>query len=323
MTTIMSATDIAPAVVLESLVKTYGDRTVLNRLQCSIEQETVVGVLGPNGAGKSTLLEIVAGLRKVTEGSVKVLGLNPSEERRLMTRLVSIQPQTANVFGALTVRETLRLHASFHADPCDVFEMIAKIGLNAQEDSRVENLSGGQRRRLLFGVAIIGKPKLVILDEPSAGLDPEAKLQLVALIKELGESGTTVLVSTHDMSEAAQACDRVVILVNGQIKADGSPKSLIESAKTHSKLLFEVATRQALTKVYELFGANSVSAKNVGESWSVQVESADPDGLLQSLVRDSQVRGRKFRIETPSLEDFYLSIVQDLPAGDNAKEDHG
>jgi len=298
-------------VSVRSLVKTYGDRTVLGGVDFGVESGIVFGLLGPNGAGKSTLLETVAGLRRPTSGSVRVLGFDPRRDRKEVTRLVSVQPQSASVFGFLTVLETLRLYASFHEDHRGVQQTIEQVGLVEQEQVQARNLSGGQLRRLLVGVALIGRPRLVILDEPSAGLDPEARQQLLGIIRSLKADGTTVVFSTHDMTEATQICDRVVIIAEGQIRADGSPSRLIEDAGGTSTLHFDVVTSDALERTQALLDPESLSWVKNTEGFHISYTTTDPDHALEVLTSDHQIRGRRYRIEHLTLEDFYLSIVRE------------
>src|SRR6218665_81847 len=298
-------------VSVRSLVKMYGDRPVLGGVDLGVESGVVFGLLGPNGGGKSTLLETVAGVRRPTSGSVTVLGFDPRRDRKEVTRLVSVQPQSASVFGFLTVLETLRLYASFHEDHRGVRETIEQIGLVEQEQVQARNLSGGQLRRLLVGVALIGRPRLVILDEPSAGLDPEARQQLLGIISSLQTDGPKVVFSTHDMTEATQICDRVVIIAEGQIRADGAPSRLIEEAGGASTLHFDVVTSDALERAQALLDAESLSWVKNTEGFHLSYTTTDPDRALELLTSDRQIRGRRYRVEHLTLEDFYLSIVRE------------
>lgn len=304
------------AVVVSGLRKTYGERNVLDGVSLTIEPGTVFGLLGPNGAGKTTLLESIVGLRRPTQGRISVLGLDPRRDRKKLTAKVSVQPQSANVFGSLTVLETLRLYASFHKNYRDVRQTIDAIGLEGQVETQARNLSGGQLRRLLLGVAIIGKPELVVLDEPSAGLDPEARRQLLGLIRSLKDDGTTVIFSTHDMAEATQICDRVVILADGLVQADGAPEQLIEEAEEAATLRFDVVTSESLTLVQRLLPDTASLTWDQGPGvYHLSYRTMDPDGALELLTGNSDVRGRKYRIERMTLEDYYLTIVRNFRGG--------
>lgn len=308
----------ASVVSVRRLTKRYGRRTALDDVDLEISRGTVVGILGPNGAGKSTLLETVAGLRASTSGEVSVLGVDPRRERRQTTRRVSVQPQSASVFGYLSVRETVRLYASFHSSHRDVAQVIADLGLSEQVDVRARDLSGGQLRRLLLAVAIIGIPEIVILDEPSAGLDPEARKHLLELIRSLARDGTTIIFSTHDMAEAAQICDRVVIVVAGRIRADGPPAELIDGGR--STLTFDVASEEALSRTRSVLPADTVTWSQDARGFHVSHATADPDGALELLTRDRQIRGRSYRVVSPTLEDLYLSIVRDAREIDEGRD---
>ncbi|WP_060916268.1 ABC transporter ATP-binding protein [Microbacterium oleivorans] len=305
-------------VSVRQLAKRYGRRAALDDIDLDIARGTVLGILGPNGAGKSTLLETIAGLRAPTSGVVSVLGVDPRRERRQTTRRVSVQPQSASVFGYLSVRETVRLYASFHSEYRDVAEVIVDVGLAEQSEVRARDLSGGQLRRLLLAVAIVGMPEIVILDEPSAGLDPEAKRHLLDLIRSLARDGTTVIFSTHDMAEAAQICDRVVIVVAGKVRADGAPADLITGGR--STLTFDVVTEEALTRARSVLSADAVTWSQDARGIHVSYATADPDAALEVLTRDSQIRGRSYRVVSPTLEDLYLSIVRGARETDGRRD---
>lgn len=219
------------AVDAQGVAKRYGDFTAVDRLDLTVTAGKIFGVLGPNGAGKSTLLECLVGLRKPSEGRISVLGMDPHRDRAQFTTRVAVQPQQASIFETLKVREAIDLFGSLYAHPMGTDEILRMVDLEEFADRRITRLSGGQQRRALVGVTLVGRPEVVVLDEPSAGLDPQARRGLWQVLEQLREQGTTVLLTTHHMDEAAAVCDRVAIIVDGRIKALGTPRELAASVR--------------------------------------------------------------------------------------------
>ncbi|MBD2761898.1 ABC transporter ATP-binding protein [Kocuria sp. cx-116] len=213
------------------MAKHYGDFTAVDTLDLNVPAGEIFGVLGPNGAGKTTLLECLVGLRKPTEGRIRVLGLDPHRDRAEFTTRVAVQPQQASIFESLKVREAIDLFGALYSNPVDTDEILRLVDLEEYADRRITRLSGGQQRRALVGVTLVGRPEVVVLDEPSAGLDPQARRGLWRVLEQLKERGTTVLLTTHHMDEAAAVCDRVAIIVDGRIKALGTPRDLAASVR--------------------------------------------------------------------------------------------
>ena len=220
-------TDRAPAIQITGLVKRYPTGTGVNGLDLTIEQHEVFGLLGPNGAGKTTTIETLVGLRRPTSGEVRVLGLDPSTDRTALRRMVAVQPQHAALLPNLTVRETLRLWASLYDHPASILEVLDSVGLTAVAGTRVRRLSGGQERRLLVATALIARPRLLLLDEPSLGLDPNARADVWEVVLCFRERGGTVLLTTNSMEEAEALSDRVAIMDRGQVVACATPARLI------------------------------------------------------------------------------------------------
>lgn len=220
-----------PAVEAHNVAKHYGDFTAVDTLDLNVPAGEIFGVLGPNGAGKTTLLECLVGLRKPTEGQIRVLELDPHRDRAEFTTRVAVQPQQASIFETLKVREAIDLFGALYSDPMDTDEILRLVDLEENADRRITRLSGGQQRRALVGVTLVGRPEVVVLDEPSAGLDPQARRGLWRVLEQLKERGTTVLLTTHHMDEAAAVCDRVAIIVDGRIKALGTPRELAASVR--------------------------------------------------------------------------------------------
>jgi ABC-2 type transport system ATP-binding protein len=303
-------------VEVETVLKSYGEKRVLKGPSFSVRRGEIFGLLGPNGAGKSTLLESIVGLREIDSGSITVLDHEPVRDREFITSHVSVQPQSASLFDSLTVEETLRLYASFHAAPRGVREVITEIGLVEQTAVRSQNLSGGQTRRLLLGVALIGDPEIVVLDEPSAGLDPQAKQGLLAVIRSLRDRGVTILFSTHDMQEATQICDRVAILVNGTLRALDSPAELVRKSGSVSAVSFVVERDTDLATLREAINVETFEASNVTDGLKVEITTDDPDSVMRAVTFRSGIKARDFTVSRSTLENYFLDLVSTASAAE-------
>ncbi|AZZ47929.1 ABC transporter ATP-binding protein [Rathayibacter rathayi] len=296
-------------VEVQGLAKTYGDFRVIAGLDLEVHRGEIFGLLGPNGAGKTTTIDLLVGLRRPTSGSVRVLGLDPAVDRTEFTARVAVQPQEASIYETLTVAETLRLIAALHASPRPVAEIAEHIGLADQARVRVRRLSGGQRRRLLLGVALIGDPEVVVLDEPSAGLDPAARQSLWALISSLRERGTTVVITTHHMDEAAVLCDRVAIVVDGAIVALDAPDELVRQSSAQRRVTFTLSGETAIDDLRSHVGVVSLETAPLESGQRVDVVTTDSDELLAHLITNGW-RPRDLLISTQTLEDVFLALAE-------------
>lgn len=310
-------------VAVSGLVKRYGDFEAVSGVDFEIRRGEVFGFLGPNGAGKTTTIECIVGLRKPSQGTVSVLGLDPVRDRSEFTSRVAVQPQSASLFDTLTVGETLRLFASFHRASRDPDEIMSEVGLTDQRGVRTKNLSGGQSRRLLVGVALVADPEIVVLDEPSAGLDPLARQNLWSLIVELRGRGTTVLLSTHHMDEATTLCDRVAILVSGKVVALDSPEELVRQRSAHSTVSFTVPKSANLDAVARLADTSTFEHHDVHDGIRVTIVTGDPDTLLRAITFDLSITARDFTVHKGSLEDIFLELADGgEAAGEPDKKTH-
>lgn len=298
-----------PIVTVARLEKRYHNRTVLRGLQFAINRGEILGLLGPNGAGKTTTLECIVGLRKPSAGRIRVLGVDPAADRETITRNVAVQPQSARLFPTLTVIETLRLFSSFYPDPINVESVIDMLDLGDTRKTRVKHLSGGQERRLLLGITLIGRPQLVVLDEPSAGLDPVGRQQLWNIIRELTRTGTTVVLSTHDMAEAAELCDRVAILTGGTITATGTPEELAKRSRDRTEVTFTVGTDVTDDAISSALELDFIRTDTAGGRRRVSVTTSDPDAVIRRLTFTLAIQAKDFHVTTGTLEDFYLDTV--------------
>jgi ABC-2 type transport system ATP-binding protein len=218
------------AIRVRDLHKRYGDTVAVEQVDLAVETGEVFAILGRNGAGKTTTVESIAGLRRPDRGSIEVLGLDPQRDRDRLPHLLGVQLQSARLHGSLTVDELLTLYRSFYADAIDPDELLRDLGLEAQRGTRFDSLSGGQQQRLSVALALIGRPRVAILDELTTGLDPEARRDAWRLIERLRDDGVTVVLVTHGTGEAERLADRVAIIDAGRVAAVGSPDELIAAA---------------------------------------------------------------------------------------------
>lgn len=228
----MEGKNMATAVEVRDLKKYFGRVKAVDGISFQVKRGTIFGMLGPNGAGKTTTIETMVGLNKRDGGEIEILGLDPAENLRELKLKIGVQLQSPSLFPRLTVYELVRLFSSFYPDPLPEEEVIARVGLESKKNVQVEALSGGQRHRLAVALAMVGNGEIIFLDEPTTGLDPQARRQLWEVILQLKEEGVTVFLTTHYMDEAENLCDGLVIIDRGKIIAQGSPRELIN---THFK----------------------------------------------------------------------------------------
>lgn len=223
---------------VNNLQKTYGQVRAVNGVSFHVHAGEIFGLLGPNGAGKTTTIEMMEGLRHPDEGEVYIDGLSVTRERKKIRSLVGIQLQSTSLFGKLRVDEILRLYASFYKRSVSVETILNQMNLDEKRKDLVDDLSGGQKQRLAIGLALIHDPKIIFLDEPTTGLDPQARRSLWEIILALKRQGKTILLSTHYMEEAQTLCDRLAIMDKGEIKAMDTPDQLIADLEMESAIRF-------------------------------------------------------------------------------------
>ena len=292
------------AIEVHGLVKAYGGRTVVDHLDLEVRQGEVLAFLGRNGAGKTTTTEILEGYRTRDAGEVRVLGEDPAQAGAAWRARLGIVLQESQPLGALTVRETLRLYAAYFPAPRPVDEVIGLVGLEDQAGTRAGRLSGGQKRRLDVGVALIGNPELVFLDEPTTGFDPDARRQFWGVITGLRDLGTTVFLTTHYMDEAQVLADRVAVLRDGKVAALGTPAEL-QAMRGDVEIRFTLGAPEQLP-------ALSAPATRAGEE--VRIATTQPTADLAVLCGWAQERGVELQgltVDRPTLEDVFLAIAGD------------
>jgi ABC-2 type transport system ATP-binding protein len=216
-----------PVVEVHNLRKTYGQKVAVADLSFVVAPGEIFGILGPNGSGKSTAVECIAGLGDADAGQIRVLGIDPQTHPELIREHVGVQFQEAGLHDKISVREALTLFASFYDNPADVDELLTVLDLQDKRDAQFRSLSGGQKQRVSIALALVGNPKVAILDELTTGLDPQARRTTWEVVRRVRDTGSTVLLVTHFMEEAERLCDRLIIIDRGQILAEGSPQDLI------------------------------------------------------------------------------------------------
>ncbi|HEU5265362.1 MAG TPA: ABC transporter ATP-binding protein [Jatrophihabitans sp.] len=216
------------AISVQGLRKAYGDRVAVDGISFCVEPGEIFGILGPNGAGKTTTVECVVGLRAADAGTIDVLGLDPRRQRAELTHTVGVQLQTALLQEKITVGEAMTLYASLYDDAADPAVLLDRLQLADSRDVRFGRLSGGQQQRLAVALALIGRPRVAVLDEVSTGLDPQARREVWSLIEETRAAGATVVLVTHFMEEAERLCDRLALIDHGRIVATGSPSEVVD-----------------------------------------------------------------------------------------------
>ena len=225
-------TPVDPAVRVEGLVMRYGHKTAVDGLSLTVDRQTITAVLGPNGAGKTTTLETCEGYRRPHQGSVKVLGLDPVRDRRALLPRIGVMLQSGGAWSGVRAVEMLRYVARLHAHPLDVDTVVERLGLGDCGGTPYRRLSGGQQQRLGLAMAVIGRPELVFVDEPTAGMDPQARRSTWELLEELRADGVTVVLTTHYMDEAERLADRIHIIDNGRLIASGTPLELTRGGES-------------------------------------------------------------------------------------------
>ena len=218
-----------PIITVKNLVKKYGNFTAVNGISFEVNPGEIFGLLGPNGAGKSTTLEIIETLREKTSGEIWVNGFNIDSAPEAIKKIIGVQLQTAGFYPSLTLTELIELFIGLYQTSIDPLELLKKVNLTDKANAKFKQLSGGQKQRFSIATTLINKPIIVFLDEPTTGLDPQARRNLWDLIKEIRDNGTTVIITTHYMDEAEVLCDRVAIIDSGEIIAIDTPNALIDA----------------------------------------------------------------------------------------------
>jgi ABC-2 type transport system ATP-binding protein len=300
-----------PALRVANLRKTYKDVVAVDGIELDVVSGQCFGLLGPNGAGKTTTIEICEGLTTPDSGEVEVLGLRWASDAQALRQRLGIQLQDTQLADKLTVLETLRLFRSFFERGPDPAEVIALVQLEEKRDARVIALSGGQKQRLALACALVGDPDLLFLDEPTTGLDPQARRQLWELIEEFKRSGRTILLTTHYMDEAQRLCDELAIMDHGKVIARGTPAGLIASFCADH--LVEVSTSDTSRPVdvdalRRIKGVRDARAEN----GTIRIQSTELHKAVPALLEELRRQGApltELRTHSSTLEDVFVTLT--------------
>jgi ABC-2 type transport system ATP-binding protein len=299
----------AAAVDVVGLEKRYGDLRAVDGISFTIDTGEVFGLLGPNGAGKTTTVEVLEGYRRADGGDIRVLGVDPWRDAARLRPRIGVMLQEGGLYPGIRPLEALRLFAAYYDDADDPERLLDVVGLRDAERTLVRRLSGGQQQRLSLALALVGRPSLVFLDEPTAGMDPHARATTWALIRELRERGATVVLTTHAMDEAEQLCDRVGIVHHGRLVACGAPSALASGAGNDVR--FSAATGLDVEKLARALEVGAPGVREIRPGEYVVDVPASPALVAQltAWLHDQDILVSELRAGQGSLEEMFLRLT--------------
>ena len=305
---------VSPAIEIAGLTKRYGDTLAVDRLDLAVDRGETFALLGPNGAGKTTTVECCEGYRMPDAGSVRVLGLDPRRDARRLRPHVGLMLQEGGVYPVARPREVLQLFSRFYADPLDPDVLLERVGLTDVLRTRFRDLSGGQKQRLSLALALVGRPEVVFLDEPTAGLDPAARRMAWNHVRELRDDGVTVVLTTHLLDEAEELADRVAIIDRGRLVALGTPDELTHADR--DELTFTARPGLDTVSLEATLGVGVVELR----SGRYVVHGTNDPGLVARLatwLAEHDIRLGELQADKRSLEQVFLGLTED-----NGEPDH-
>lgn len=304
-----------PAIRCQNLTKTYPGKPPVEAVRgvdLLVEQGECFGLLGPNGAGKTTTVEILEGLMPPSGGEVEVLGLSWQRDAHAIRQQIGVTLQETRLDEKLTVKETVRLFRSFYSQGVSPESAIALVSLEEKADVWIKKLSGGQRQRLAVAIAIVGTPRILFLDEPTTGLDPQSRRDLWKLINDCRDRGTTVLLTTHYMEEAERLCDRVAIVDGGKIITSGTPRDLIASLGSRHIVEFSLAEENGSESFVQSFSDMQYVAESIRVEDRIQLSVSQPHLVIPSLIQRLEINGDQLASLTTrqaTLEDVFVKVA--------------
>ena len=293
---------------VRDLRKVYGSRTVVDGVSFSVEEGEIFGILGPNGAGKTTTVECIGGLRIPDGGSISVAGMDPSKEGREFRETLGFQLQESRLPDKQTVSEALELYSSFYSKPRDWRELLERLGLAEQRKAYFGKLSGGQKQRLSVALALVGNPRVAILDELTTGLDPSARREVWSLLEDLKGTGVTLLLVSHFMEEAERLCDQVVVIDRGRVIASDTPEGLAAGVQADQRMSFVPSAPVDPSFLQSLPDVHTVAA--TGD----RVVVTGTDNVAAAVIialHERQVAATKLRVDQPSLDDAFVALTRE------------
>jgi ABC-2 type transport system ATP-binding protein len=301
---------VAHPIQVEGLRKNYGDLAAVKGIDFEVQAGEVFGLLGPNGAGKTTTVEILEGLRARSGGRVTVLDCDPEVQTRRLKDRVGVCLQATNLQEKIKVREAMELFASLYTRTVDAGQLLKRLQLWEKRESLYSQLSGGQKQRLALALALLNDPQVLFLDEPSAGLDPQARLEIHGLVQDLRREQRTILLTTHYIEEAEKLCDRVAIVDEGRIVAIGTPRQIQDRTLADSSIQLECAQPLADGPLPQFAGAEKVSLDD--SRTRITVACSHPARTIVEMIKWLDQKGIELadiRIKRPSLEDAFIELT--------------
>ncbi len=296
------------AVEVKDLTKRYGDLVAVNKVSFTVEEGEIFGLLGPNGAGKTTTLEMIEGLRKPDGGSMKVSNIDVTKNSDKVKEIIGVQLQSTSIYDTIKVSEAIDLFGGYYRKSLPTAEILQEVSLNEKEDSFVQSLSGGQKQRLALALALVNDPRVIFLDEPTTGLDPQARRNIWEIIEGLSKKGKTIILNTHYMEEAKQLCQRVGIMDHGQIIALDSPANLISKQNMDSAVEFTSLGGvgkeffEKLPKVDKVTQNGQAFILHTREASSVLIE-------IVQLQEQNKLQLGNISTRSATLEDVFLELT--------------
>lgn len=292
--------------------KSYGEMTAVDDIDFTVHRGEIFGLLGPNGAGKTTTLECLEGLRRPDAGRLRVFDVDPTHEPRRLNGLIGVQLQASSLPHTMTCAEAMRFFCAYHG-VAPRWDLLDRMGLGEKRDTKFDELSTGLQRRLALALAVAHEPEVVILDEPTAGLDVGSRAELHRLVEELRDAGSTILLATHDMAEAERMADRVAILLRGRIVAVGSPRDLTAAGDGLTK----ISVRSERSTLGDGSDLDSVAQAGVSDEYTVFfTRSVGPTiATILERLEDAQDPLIDLRVERPSLEERFLELTSEESIG--------
>ena len=296
---------------VQHLHKSYGDTVAVDDVSFSVQEGEIFGILGPNGAGKTTTVECIEGLRTPDRGAISVLGLNPRGDRAELTQRLGAQLQDSQLPERLRVAEALELYGSFYRAPADWRALMDVLGLAGRSKISFGQLSGGQRQRLSIALALVGNPQVVVFDELTTGLDPQARRDTWELIEDVRGRGVTIVLVTHFMEEAERLCDRVALIDAGRVVAMDAPAALAGRVQADQRIQFRPSAPLGDALLASLPDVTSVTRRG-----DVVVVTGNSNALnaVTSVLARHQIVARQLRVEQASLEDAFIALTSGDPA---------
>ncbi|MGB9662731.1 MAG: ABC transporter ATP-binding protein [Moorellaceae bacterium] len=292
---------------VRGLIKRYGSFVAVNGVSFEVKKGEIFGLLGPNGAGKTTILECLEGIRQPNGGTLSISGHNPHSNGKKLRQILGVQLQSSSLPDGIRPREAMTLVCTWHGMP-PRFDLLSRFGLDSQSKKQYREMSTGEKRRLHLALALASNPAVVILDEPTAGLDVQGRAQLHNAIRELKASGVTILLATHDMAEAESLCDRIAIIIRGRIVAIGTPAQITATGQAETRIILRTK-RNCLLPGRDIGSARFLKQVENYGIWLCRDAAAGVMELLKE-VQQSGDSVEDLRVERPSLEERFLELIE-------------